>query len=95
DVTGGGSKGISAPMNMLINEDSNPTNIMINASGKIYTDPETDEDVRCMGINVKGNLTIESGTVTVYNTSAGSRGIKIDGTYTKGANAVVKASIKN
>ena len=95
DVTGGGSKGISAPMNMLINEDSNPTNIMINASGKIYTDPETDEDVRCMGINVKGNLTIESGTVTVYNTSAGSRGIKIDGTYTKGANAKVTASIKN
>ena len=48
-----------------------------------------------MGINVKGNLTIESGTVTVYNTSAGSRGIKIDGTYTKGANAKVTASIKN
>ena len=95
DVTGAGSKGISAPMNMLINEDSNPTNILINASGKIYTDPVTDEDVRCMGINVKGNLTIDSGTVTVYNTAAGSRGIKIDGKYTKGANAKVTASIKN
>ncbi len=95
DVTGAGSKGISAPKNMLINEATNPTNIMINASGKMYTDPVTDEDIRCMGINVKGNLTIESGTVTVYNTQPGSRGIKIDGVYTKGPNAKVTASIKN
>ena len=95
DVTGAGSKGIAVPTNMVINEATNPTDILINASGKLYTDPVTDEDVRCMGMNIKGNLTIESGRVTVYNTSAGSRGIKIDGTYTKGANAVVKASIKN
>lgn len=95
DVTGAGSKGIAVPTNMVINEATNPTNILINASGKIYTDPETDEDVRCMGMNIKGNLTIESGTVTVYNTASGSRGIKVDGTYTKGANAKVTASIKN
>ena len=95
DVTGAGSKGIAVPTNMVINEATNPTDILINASGKLYTDPVTDEDVRCMGMNIKGNLTIESGRVTVHNTSAGSRGIKIDGTYTKGANAVVKASIKN
>ena len=95
DVTGAGSKGIAVPTNMVINEATNPTDILINASGGMYTDPVTDEDVRCMGMNIKGNLTIESGRVTVYNTSAGSRGIKIDGTYTKGANAVVKASIKN
>lgn len=95
EVTGAGSKGIAAPVNMFVNEDHNPTNIFITASGKIYNDPETDEDKRCMGINVGGNLTIDAGTVTVYNTSAGSRGIKIDGTYKKGANAKVTASIKN
>lgn len=95
DVTGAGSKGISCPTNLVINQATNPTDIFIRARGKMWTDPVTDESVRCMGMNVKGNLTIEAGTVTVYNESAGSRGIKVDGIYTKGSAAKVTASIKN
>lgn len=93
-ASGAGSKGISCTGNMLINEANNTTNINITASGKIYTD-EDDNDSRCMGIKVDGNLKIDAGTVVVTNTGTGSRGIKVDGTYTKSANAVVKASVKN
>ncbi len=42
-----------------------------------------------------GNLTVNAGTIQVSNTGSGSRGIKIDGTYTKSANATVQANIKN
>lgn len=94
-ASGAGSKGISCPGNMLINQANNSTDITITASGGIYTDPVTEETSRCMGIKVDLDLTIEAGTVTVYNTGSGSRGIKVDGKYTKGAEAVVKASVKN
>lgn len=94
-TSGAGSKGISCKSNMRINEENAPTDINITASGSIYTDPVTKETSRCMGIKVDFNLAIEAGTVTVYNTGSGSRGIKVDGTYTKGANAVVNASVKN
>lgn len=94
-TSGAGSKGISCDSNMVINEANAPTDINITASGSIYTDPVTKETSRCMGIKVDFNLTIEAGTVTVYNTGSGSRGIKVDGTYTKAAGAIVNASVKN
>lgn len=94
EASGAGSKGISCNGNMLINEDDNTTNMTIRASGGRYTDAD-DNDSRCMGIKVDGNLTITAGTITVYNTGSGSRGIKIDGTYKKSGTAVVNASIRN
>ena len=94
-ASGAGSKGISVGENMLINEDDNTTLIQIRATGGTYEDTVTEEESRCMGIKVKGNLTITAGTVQVANTGSGSRGIKIDGTYTKSGTAVVSASIKN
>ena len=93
-ASGAGSKGMSCSGNMLINQDTNTTDINVTASGKIYTDDD-DNDTRCMGIKVDGNLKIDAGTVVVTNSGTGSRGIKVDGTYSKGANAVVKASVKN
>lgn len=93
-ASGAGSKGISCNGNMFINEDDNTTTMTITASGRIYTDAD-DNDSRCMGIKVDGNLTISAGTITVYNTGSGSRGIKIDGTYTKSGTAKVNASVKN
>lgn len=94
EASGAGSKGISCNGNMLINEDDNTTKMTIRASGGRYTDAD-DNDSRCMGIKVDGNLTITAGTITVYNTGSGSRGIKIDGTYKKSGTAVVNASIRN
>ena len=47
-----------------------------------------------MGIKVKGNLTINAGTILVSNKGKYSYGIKVDGVYTKSPNAVVQANIK-
>ena len=94
-ASGNGSKGISVAGNMLVNEDDNTTLLRIRATGGMYEDPETEEESRCMGIKVTGNLTVNAGTIQVSNTGSGSRGIKIDGTYTKSANATVQANIKN
>ena len=76
-----GSKGISAGASMFINQDDNPTNITINATGSKYTDPVTKESSRCMGIKVSENLTISAGKVTVKKTYSSAKGIKVDGTY--------------
>ena len=95
DVTGNGSKGIAVDGNMLINEDTNKTTMTIYAKGAVYVDNTTDEESRCMGIRVRGNLDITAGNISVYNTGIKSRGIKIDGVYTKTGTAVVLATIKN
>ena len=91
-ATGDGSKGISCPGNMIINEDENTTTLTVTASGGTFTDADDDEK-RCTGIKVEGNLTISAGTVTVYN-SGTARGIKVGGKYSKTGTAVVNASIK-
>ncbi|MCR4920364.1 MAG: carbohydrate-binding domain-containing protein [Bacteroidaceae bacterium] len=76
-----GSKGMSAGTNMFINEDDNPTNITIKATGSKYTDPVTKESSRCMGIRVVDDLTITAGTITVSTTYSSARAIKVGGTY--------------
>ena len=95
DAVGDGSRGIQVAGNMLINQDDNPTAMTIKALGTTYEDEETEEDSRCMGIKVKGNLTINAGTILVSNKGKYSYGIKVDGVYTKSPNAVVSANIKN
>ena len=92
---GNGSRGIQVGGNMLINQDTNPTAMIIQALGTTYVDDETDEEDRCMGIKVKGNLTINAGVIQVANKGKYSYGIKVDGTYTKSANATVQANVKN
>jgi hypothetical protein len=89
-----GSRGIQVAGNMLINEDTNTTLMQIRAKGTIYEDEDTEDDWRCAGIKVKGNMTINAGTVRVANTGKYSYGIRVNGKYTKGPNAVVQASIK-
>ena len=94
DAAGDGSRGIQVAGNMLINQDDNPTAMIIRALGTTYEDEETEEDSRCMGIKVKGNLTINGGVIQVSNKGRYSYGIKVDGVYTKSPNAVVQANIK-
>ena len=79
---------------MLINEDTNTTLMLIRAKGTIYEDEDTEDDWRCVGIKVKGNLTINAGTVRIANTGKYSYGIRVNGKYTKSPNAVVSANIK-
>ncbi len=93
-ASGAGSRGIQVTGNLTINENDNTTMMLIRAMGDIYEDPITEDDVRCMGIRIKGNFYISAGTVRVSNTGSGAYGIKIDGTYTKTGTAVVSASIK-
>ena len=94
-ASGDGSRGIQVGGNMLINEDDNTTLMQIRATGTTYEDEETEEESRCMGIKVKGNLTVEAGTIQVANPGKYSYGIKVDGKYTKSSNATVQANIKN
>lgn len=93
-ASGNGSKGISVSGNMLVNEDDNTTLMQIRATGNIYENEETEEESRCMGIKVDGNLTVNAGTIRVANTGSGSRGIRVHGTYTKATGATVQANIK-
>jgi len=93
-ASGNGSKGISVGGNMLINQDTDTTLMQIVATGGIYEDEETEEESRCMGIKVDGNLTVNAGAVYVSNTGSGSRGIRVHGKYTKAAGATVQANIK-
>lgn len=93
-ASGDGSKGISVGGNMLINQDTGTTLMQIVATGGIYEDEETEEESRCMGIKVDGNLTVNAGAIYVTNTGSGSRGIRVHGTYTKATGATVQANIK-
>ena len=93
-ASGKGSRGIQVAGNMLVNEDDNTTLMQIRATGGVYEDEETEEESRCMGIKVDGNLTVDAGTIRVANTGNKSRGIRVHGTYTKSANATVSANVK-
>lgn len=80
-VSGAGSKGIGVDGNMTVNENDNPTDIQILATGGVYTDPVFLLTSKCMGIKVDLDLTVSAGRITVKNTGDQSRGIKVDGTY--------------
>ncbi len=90
---GNGSRGIAADGNITIDEAKDYTTINITAEGGKCNVPEDRSDPhRCMGIRGKANLTINAGTVSVKNAEynrLGSRGIKVDGLYTKGEDATV------
>ena len=94
-ASGDGSRGIQVAGNMLVNQDDNTTLMQIRATGTTYEDEETEDESRCMGIKVKGNLTVTAGTIQVANPGKYSYGIKVDGTYTKGPDAIVQANVKN
>lgn len=94
-ASGDGSRGIQVAGDMLVDQAYNVTTIGIRATGTTYEDVETEEESRCMGIKVKGNLTVNAGTIRISNTGKYSYGIKVDGVYTKAAGATVQANIKN
>ncbi|MCR5851458.1 MAG: carbohydrate-binding domain-containing protein [Bacteroidaceae bacterium] len=94
-ANGDGSRGIQVAGNMVVGEEDNTTLMQIRANGTTYEDEETEDEDRCIGIKVKGNLTVNAGTIQVSNKGKYSYGIKVDGTYTKSANATVQANVKN
>ena len=94
-ASGDGSRGIQVAGNMLVDQAYSTTTMQIRATGTTYEDEETEDESRCMGIKVKGNLTVNAGTIRVANTGKYSYGIKVDGVYTKAAGATVQANIKN
>jgi len=104
DISGGtftinananGSRGIQTDGNMTISQADATTNMTITAAGgKCTLEEDSDDPHKCMGIKVDGNLTIDAGTITVYNTGKKSKGIKVSGIYTNNGGTVT-ASIDN
>lgn len=92
-ASGDGTRGISVGGNLIVNEDHNTTLIQIRATGTDYEDPVTEETKRCMGIKVDGDMTVYAGTIRVSNTGVGTRGIRVNGTYTNNG-GTVQASIR-
>lgn len=92
-ASGDGTRGISVTGNLIVSEDHNTTLIQIRATGTDYEDPVTEETKRCMGIKVDGDMTVYKGTIRVSNTGVGTRGIRVNGTYTN-IDGTVQASIK-
>ena len=92
-ANGDGTRGISVGGNLIVSEDHNTTLIQIRATGTDYEDPVTEETKRCMGIKVDGDMTVYKGTIRVSNTGVGTRGIRVNGTYTN-IGGTVQASIK-
>lgn len=94
-ASGNGSRGIQTDGNMTIGEGDGKTSITVNATGTRCANPaDADDPHNCMGIKVDGNLTIDAGSVTVYNTGKKSKGIKVGGTY-KANGGTVNAAVEN
>lgn len=84
-----GSRGMQADGNMVIGEEDNSTNILIYATGTKCTVADDKGDPHnCMGIKIDGDLTVNAGTISVYNTGSKSKGIKVGGKYTKNGGTV-------
>lgn len=90
NANGNGSRGIQTDGNMLIaQENGKTTKIEISAAGNKCTQSEcADDPHKCTGIKVDGNLTINGGKVTVYNTGKKAKGIKVGGTYANNGGVV-------
>ena len=91
EAKGDGSKGISVTRNMLINQDTDNTLIQVKATGDTY-EYDDDEEEYNVGIRIKGDLTINAGTVQV-DAGKYSYGIRLskNSIYTKSDEAVVNA----
>lgn len=90
-----GSRGIQTDGNIVISEETAPTSITINAAGgKCTLAEDADDPHKCMGIKADGNVTINAGTITVYNTGSKSKGIKAGGLYVKNGGTVT-ASVED
>lgn len=93
EARGDGSKGISVTRNMLINQETDNTLIQVYVTGDTYEYDDDDEEYN-VGIRVKGDLTINAGTVQV-STGQHNFGIRLskNSKYTKSDEAVVNAKL--
>lgn len=81
EVSGLGTKGISAGTNLIISQlTETPTLVKMNVTGTTYHKGEPDES-KCRGIKVKGDFTFNGGTIQMSVTGKKAKGISIDGTY--------------
>lgn len=90
-----GSRGMQTDGDMTVGEENGTTNITIYARGSRCTVAEdTTDPHRCMGIKVDGNMTVNAGTIAVYNTGAKSKAIKVGGMY-KNNGGTVSGEVDN
>ena len=93
DITGDGSKGLSAGTDLVISQKtSNETKVTMNVAGTTYHKGEPDES-KCRGIKVQGTFTFDGGTINMNVTGKKAKGIVV-GTfnYISGTTNVVPES---
>lgn len=65
-ANGDGTKGITVSGNWLVNQDTDTALVQVKATGDTYEDEDDDEnDTFCVGLKVKGDFTVNAGTVQV------------------------------
>lgn len=81
-VSGNGSKGISAGMDLLICDASGTAPaISMTVTGTTYMPGNEELEAKCRGIKVKGDFTFDGGDIKISATGAKSKAISVDGRY--------------
>ena len=91
-ASGDGTKGITVSGDMLVNQETGTTLIQVRANGDTYFYDDDADESYCIGIKIKGDLTVDAGTINVTN-SKYAYGIRLsrNSVYTKSDEAVVNA----
>ena len=91
-ASGDGTKGISVSGNMTVGQETGTTKIQVKATGDTY-EYEDESEEKCVGIRIKGNLTVNAGKINV-STGKYAFGIRLskDSNYYKSDEAVVSAN---
>ena len=85
-----GTRGMQTDANMVIGEEDNSTDIVIDANGtKCTVASDKDDPHNCMGMKIDGDLTVNAGTIGVYNKPGSkAKGIKVGGAYIRNGGTV-------
>lgn len=82
EVSGLGSKGISAGGNLTIQQKTaTPTLIKMNVTGTTYMPGNEELEAKCRGIKAKADFTFDGGTINMTVTGKKAKGISVDGNY--------------
>lgn len=81
-VSGNGTKGISVGTNLLVGGTNHTKpSIEMTVTGTTYMPGDPVSESKCRGIKVKGDFTLDGGTVRISATGVKSKAVSVDGNY--------------